>query len=64
MAKSPFSTAGGGNADTSPHSYAARARGGRVDIAESDSSTVKAAKSKSTKPPFARACGGSTKGKK
>jgi hypothetical protein len=28
MAKSPFSSAGGGNADTSPHSTAARKSGG------------------------------------
>jgi hypothetical protein len=48
MAKSPFSTAGGGNADARPHEYAARKCGGAVKgRAEGGSATLKEAKGRS-----------------
>jgi hypothetical protein len=46
MAKSsPFSSAGGGNADTNPHSTAARKNGGSVCRSEGGSATLREAKS-------------------
>jgi hypothetical protein len=47
MANSPFSTAGGGNADAKPHDFAARKCGGAVkNRAEGGSATLKEAKGK------------------
>ena len=76
MAKSPFSTAGGGDADSKPHAMAARKHGGRVEereIREDGGSAVEAtkkeAKGKSigfvegedSKPRLDRKCGGAAK---
>src|SRR5208282_906478 len=50
MAKSPFSSAGGGDADTHPHSTAARKHGGavkhRAEGGSMDAETMKEAKGK------------------
>ena len=46
MAKSPFSSAGGGSADTSPYSTA-RARGGSVKAGNGEKNVIKEAQGKS-----------------
>lgn len=46
MAKSPFSTAGGGDADSSPHNMAARKHGGRVSKCADGGDVMKEAKGK------------------
>ena len=61
MAKSPFSTFGGGNADTSPHSYAARKDGGRLNAgtrADGAEKKVDAGDEEDVRPRLDRKMGG------
>ncbi len=64
MAKSPFSTFGGGNADTSPHSYAARKDGGRLNAgprADGAEKKVDAGDEEDVRPRLDRKSGGAAK---
>ena len=65
MAKSPFSTAGGGNSDAKPHELAARKNGGgikhRAKGGDAESATMKEAEGEDAKPRLDRKCGGAAK---